>query len=93
MPSRCLSHGYFHMANVCAKIHPEVLPDAHTTTSDLIADTGMATTYWNLGTADIGQTVRSNEQMMQSMKGATSRFMCYKSCQTYSNTLQHCLGA
>ena len=61
------------MANVCAKIHPEVLPDAHTTTSDLIADTGMATTYWNLGTADIGQTVRSNEQMMQSMKGATSK--------------------
>jgi hypothetical protein len=53
----------------------------------------MATTYWNLGTADIGQTVRSNEQMMQSMKGATSRFICYKSCQTYSNTLQHCLGA
>ncbi|CAN9161063.1 unnamed protein product [Alternaria alternata] len=42
------------------------------TRRDLIADTGMATTYWNLGTADIGQTVRSNEQMMQSMKGATT---------------------
>jgi len=26
--------------------------------------------------ADTGQTVRSNEQMMQSMKGATSKRIC-----------------
>jgi hypothetical protein len=40
--------------------------------------------------ADVGQTVRSNEQMMQSMKGATSKFTCVESCQTHSKTLQHC---
>jgi len=55
------------------KIHSEVLPDADTASSDIITNTGG---YWTRCAdlevaADGWQTVRSNEQMMQSMKGAT----------------------
>jgi hypothetical protein len=39
----------------------------------------MAVVYWREHVADFGQTVRSNEQMMQSMKGATSKFACTNS--------------
>lgn len=59
------------MANV-RKIYPEVLPDAHTTTGDFVENTGMADAYQGQNMANPRQTVRSNEQMMQSMKGATS---------------------
>ncbi|KAI4688137.1 uncharacterized protein J4E84_005065 [Alternaria hordeiaustralica] len=53
-------------------IHPEVLPDAHTTAGDFAEDTGMVELNWVQDMANARQTVRSNEQMMQSMKGATT---------------------
>ncbi|KAH7555335.1 Snf7hypothetical proteindomainhypothetical proteincontaining protein [Bipolaris maydis] len=55
-------------------LHSKVLPDAHTTAGDLFEDSGKYAhdeLDWGY-VADRRQTVRSNEQMMQSMKGATT---------------------
>jgi charged multivesicular body protein 2A len=58
------------------QIYYEVLPDAYTTASNCLAYPGMATSTISIPhlrlTNPSQQTVRSNEQMMQSMKGATS---------------------
>lgn len=56
------------------QIHTEILPDANSATSGLATDTGgLAATKLRLASDGVlWQTVRSNEQMMQSMKGATS---------------------
>lgn len=57
---------------IAPQIHSKVLPDADTIAGHLSADTGMQPPVQARGLlADCTQTVRSNEQMMQSMKGAT----------------------
>ena len=56
------------------QIHTEILPDAHATTSHLPSHSGERIGLLGdrqLLTSLTPQTVRSNEQMMQSMKGAT----------------------
>jgi hypothetical protein len=75
------------------QVHSEVLPDAHTVASDFAADTSQPTSVIKLMIcSNRVQTVRSNEQMMQSMKGATSMCVC-KPTATMSNTSQHSSAA
>ena len=70
-----LSHCYWLMTED-GQVHTEVLPDADTTASHLAEDTGEPRLRLVYIVADVRQTVRSNEQMMQSMKGATSTSPC-----------------
>ena len=53
------------------QIHWQVLSNADTTASHIAQDTGQMAPRSEPAIAKIEQTVRSNEQMMQSMKGAT----------------------
>lgn len=74
------------------QIYPEILPDADTAASHLAADTGRQLAHALRVLADSRQTVRSNEQMMQSMKGATSTSYI-EVARNRSDTPQHCLEA
>lgn len=73
---------------ILGQIYSEVLPDADTTAGHLAEDTG---TWYNWAPCiftDSRQTVRSNEQMMQSMKGATSTSIYRLGAYTGPDSLQ-----
>lgn len=57
---------------VDSQIYTKVLPNADATSGNIITDTGIDSHFSLAAVTDSFQTVRSNEQMMQSMKGATS---------------------
>ncbi len=57
---------------VDSQIYTKVLPNADAAPGDIVTDTGMESHFSLAPVTNSFQTVRSNEQMMQSMKGATS---------------------
>lgn len=62
---------YQHIADTVAQVHPEVLSDANAASSYFTTNSGQWEWERTRTRPNDGQTVRSNEQMMQSMKGAT----------------------